>query len=133
MASLNNKKDGPMRPAALVFFFVLLLLPAQASAKMSISFEWGPTKSCFDSNSPPIRLSGVPAGTVKLDIRMVDLNARSYNLGGGRVDDTGQSELPYGAFRYKGPCPPETHTYEFTVKALDAAGKTLDTARRALP
>jgi phosphatidylethanolamine-binding protein (PEBP) family uncharacterized protein len=81
-----------------------------------------------------MKLSGVPAGTVKLDIRMVDLNAPDYPHGGGKIAYGGNS-LPYGAFRYQGPCPPAPHTYQFTVKALDAKGKTLDkaTARKRFP
>jgi len=71
----------------------------------------------------------VPAGTTKLDIRMVDMDAMSYNHGGGKVDFKGQQSLPYGAFRYSGPCPPMRHSYRFTVKALDASGKTLATAK----
>ena len=106
-----------------------------AHADMSVSFEWGPTKACFDSKSPPMRLSGVPEGTTALRITMSDLAAPDFNHGGGKVAYTGQKSLPYGAFGYKGPCPPEPHTYQFTVKALDANGKTLATAkaRRAFP
>jgi len=33
-----------------------------AHAQMAISFDWGPTKKCFDPKSPPIRLSAVPEG-----------------------------------------------------------------------
>lgn len=110
-----------------VFLTLLLLsgLSSPALAGMWVSFNWGPTTKCFDKNSPPIALKGVPEGTVKLDIRMQDLNAMSYNHGGGKVDYSGQSALAYGAFRYRGPCPPVTHTYKFTVKALDAKGKML--------
>jgi phosphatidylethanolamine-binding protein (PEBP) family uncharacterized protein len=108
--------------AALLCGFV-----TAAHAGMSVSVEWGPTKKCFDSKSPPMKLAGVPAKTVKLDIRMVDLDAPHFVHGGGRVAYSGDS-LPYGAFSYRGPCPPSPHTYQFTVKALDAAGKTVGTA-----
>ena len=70
----------------------------------------------------------MPAGAVKLDIRMVDLDAPSYPHGGATVVYSGQPSLPYGAFTYRGPCPPSPHTYEFTVKALDGSGKPLATA-----
>jgi len=118
-----------MRMRVLLLAALLMLVAGAAEAGMSVSFDWGPTKKCFDSKSPPMRLSGVPTGTTRLDIRMVDLNARGYNHGGGRVSYIGQNQLPYGAFRYKGPCPPARHTYEFTVKALDASGKVLGTAK----
>lgn len=107
-----------------------LALASSAFAGMGATVEWGPTKKCFDSKSPPISLSGVPAGTAKLDIRMMDLDAPSYDHGGGKVDYKGQPQLGYGAFRYTGPCPPSgRHSYRFTVKALDAKGMTLDTAK----
>ncbi|MBB3233329.1 phospholipid-binding protein [Phyllobacterium endophyticum] len=101
-----------------------------ASADMRISFEWGPTKKCFDSKTPPMQLSGVPQGTANLDIRMQDQNASDFNHGGGKIAYTGENTLPYGAVSYRGPCPPAgQHTYMFTVKALDANGKTLATAK----
>jgi phosphatidylethanolamine-binding protein (PEBP) family uncharacterized protein len=104
-------------------------MTAGAQAAMTVSVSWGPTKKCFDPHSPPIRLSGVPKGTAKLSIRMVDLNAPNYPHGGGTVAYEGQRSLPYGAFRYRGPCPPSPHVYQFTVKALSKAGKTLATAK----
>jgi len=99
------------------------------ASSMSLSFDWGPTKKCFDSKSPPMSLSGVPEGTVKLRFKMVDLNAMNYNHGGGTVAYAGKSKLPYGAFRYKGPCPPAPHMYQFKVDALDKNGKKLATAK----
>lgn len=115
-----------MRIAATILVF--FLMTAGAEAAMHVAVDWGPTKKCFDPKSPPMTLSDVPAGTERLDIRMVDLDAPSYPHGGGIVVFTGQTSLPYGAFAYRGPCPPSPHTYEFTVKALDAAGKALATA-----
>lgn len=93
-----------------------------------MSFEWGPTGKCFDSKSPPIKLSGVPKGTAKLRFRMRDLDAPNYHHGGGTVAYSGANSLPYGAFRYKGPCPPSPHVYRFSVDALDAKGKKLGSA-----
>jgi phosphatidylethanolamine-binding protein (PEBP) family uncharacterized protein len=108
-------------------FFLALISPA--AADMSVSFDWGPTKKCFDPKSPPMKITGVPAGTANLDIRMTDRNS-DYNHGGGKVAYKGQTSLPYGAFKYQGPCPPTgSHTYSFAVKAIDAEGKTLATAK----
>ncbi len=96
------------------------------AADLGVSFDWGPTTKCFDPKSPPISVTNVPARTRTLDVKMTDRNAPNFNHGGGRVAYKGQSRLPYGAFRYKGPCPPEgTHSYRITVTALDAAGKAL--------
>lgn len=117
-----------MRIALMVGLFLAATTAAQAD--MSVSFDWGPTKKCLDPKSPPMKFSGVPAGTAKLDIRMTDRNAVGFNHGGGKVAYSGNNALPYGAFKYKGPCPPSgSHTYVFTVKALDAKGKTLETAK----
>jgi len=114
----------------LILTSVAVLLTATAAqADMGVNFQWGPTKKCFDAKSPPMQLTGVPEGTAKLDIRMVDRNAVGFNHGGGKIAYSGNS-LPYGAFKYRGPCPPSgSHTYQFTVKALDGKGKTIATAK----
>lgn len=104
------------------------------AADIGVTFEWGPTKKCFDSKSPPIKLSNVPQGTAKLLIKMIDQNASSFDHGDGSVAFKGQSQLPYGAFKYKGPCPPSgTHFYKITVKAVDASGKTLGSGSATQP
>lgn len=107
---------------------ITLVLTTGAYARMGLSFEWGPTQKCFDPKSPPMSLSGVPKDTESLDIRMVDLDATGYPHGGGKVAYQGQKSLAYGAFTYKGPCPPKPHRYQFTAKAIDASGKVLATA-----
>ncbi|MBB4305398.1 hypothetical protein GGD81_004474 [Rhodobium orientis] len=120
-----------------LFFGAFLAASAVTSpaSAMSLGFSWGPTKKCFDSKSPPMRVGKVPKGTRKLRFRMVDLNAPNYPHGGGTVAWSGKRNIPYGAFRYKGPCPPSRHTYQFTVEALGAGNKVLGRAkaRRAFP
>jgi hypothetical protein len=100
----------------------LLAGPAQA---MTLSFSWGPTKACFDSKSPPIRLKGVPRKTVAIRFRMKDLDAPNYPHGGGTVKYRGRNYFPYGSFRYRGPCPPRPHRYRITAEALDRNGRVL--------
>lgn len=114
---------------------VAILASSPAMAEMKASFDWGQTTKCFDKNSPPFKVSGVPEGTAKLAFTMTDLDAPDYRHGGGKVDYTGQSAIPYGAFRYKGPCPPSRHKYRFTIKALDAKGKEIakTTATKSFP
>lgn len=113
--------------AAAALAGAIATAPALA-AGMTVSFDWGPTKKCFDPKSPPFRVSGVPAGTKTLTFTMVDRDAVDFHHGGGKVAYAGQNQIPYGAFRYKGPCPPQgSHTYAWTVKALDAGGKILAT------
>lgn len=120
-----------MRRTAAIALAAMVVLAAGPAAAMSLSFSWGPTKACFDPKSPPMSVSGVPKGTKKLKFRMVDLNAPNYPHGGGTVSWSGKTsgKLPYGAFRYKGPCPPSPHIYQFTVRAYDASGKRLATAK----
>ncbi len=109
-------------------------LPITASA-MGLSLAWGPTKKCFDPKSPPMTVSAAPTGTKKLRFNMTDLDAPDYPHGGGTVVYTGNGKLPYGAFRYRGPCPPSPHIYRMTVEALDGSGKVLAmaAAKRRFP
>lgn len=60
---------------------------------------------------------------------MVDLNVPTFHHGGSIIPYAGDA-VKRGAIRYTGPCPPagQHHRYQWTVKALDAAGKTLATA-----
>jgi len=113
----------------------LILFSNGAALAMDVKFNWGPTKDCFDTNSPPFEISNVPEGTKTLSFRMIDLQVPAYPHGGGTVSYEGSGSIPYGAFKYKGPCPPSPHMYEFTVKALDASGTVLaaSTAKRRFP
>jgi hypothetical protein len=112
--------------------FAILTGLSQAGAQTAgfgVDFSWEGTAACFDPKSPPFNLAGVPAGTKRLTFAMKDLDAPSYPHGGGAVAFTGQSQVSRGAFSYQGPCPPSgQHTYQWTVEAQDAAGKTLATA-----
>ncbi|TPW29855.1 phospholipid-binding protein [Pararhizobium mangrovi] len=102
---------------------------------MSLSFEWGPTKACFDPKSPPIHLSDVPEKAARIDFVLHDLDAPDFHHGGGSLRYHGRAEVPYGAFRYKGPCPPEgtRHTYELVATAHGAGGEVLATAMARQP
>jgi len=108
--------------AAILVSSCLSVVPASA---MTMSFDWGATTKCFDGNSPPIHVEAVPKGTKKLKFVMRDLDAPGFNHGGGIVSYTGDGALAYGAFHYKGPCPPSVHTYRMTVTALDGRGKAI--------
>ena len=114
---------------------------AAEAASLSVSFTWGKTPACSSGNpstigSPAFKVGGVPKGTKTLRFLMTDLDARSYYHGGGSVAYSGKSSIPAGAFRYKGPCPPNgRHTYNWSVDALDGGGKVLasGSARRRFP
>ncbi len=100
-----------------VLAVALALVPGLASA-MGLSFEWAPMTKCFDPESPPLSVSGVPAGTQAIHFEMHDLQAPNFHHGGGTVAYRGRDRFPYGAFTYKGPCPPRPHVYRFIAKAL---------------
>jgi phosphatidylethanolamine-binding protein (PEBP) family uncharacterized protein len=109
---------------------------AAAQAKFGATMRW-----C--GSSPEFALSGVPKGTATLDFRMVDLDVPGYPHGGAQMAYEGQrsvacSELGSASLgRYQGPSPPagQVHTYEWTIKALDAGGRVIGQAvtRRKFP
>lgn len=77
-------------------------------------------------------MADVPQGTATLRFRLTDLDATDFNHGGDDVTFNGQETLPYGAFAYKGPCPPDPsrpHHYQLSLQALDANGVLLSTAK----
>jgi phosphatidylethanolamine-binding protein (PEBP) family uncharacterized protein len=108
-----------------LFVAAVLLVAVEAASAMGLSFEWGPTEQCFDKKSPPVMLRDVPAKTRQLRFKLVDLDAPDYPHGGDTIPYAGNDSLPYGGFRYTGPCPPSPHTYRLSVEALDAGGKVL--------
>lgn len=135
----NGRRKGGLRMRKSFGFTLLVVgatvLSASSAHAFGMSFSWGPTKKCFDSKSPPITLAAVPKETVKVRFRMVDLDAPGYPHGGGTVAYSGKDQIAYGAFRYKGPCPPSPHTYTITAEALDAKGKVIAkaSARKRFP
>jgi phosphatidylethanolamine-binding protein (PEBP) family uncharacterized protein len=110
------------RSLRFILVTCVLVGAAQQAFAMSASFTW-----C--SGSPEFQLRDVPRGTAKLDLRMTDLMAPSFQHGGGVVAYTGQAGIPCGAINggYVGPSPPkgQVHTYRWTIQALDASGKVL--------
>ena len=106
-----------------------LLLPgAVEAATLGVSFSWAGTAAC-SSTPPAFTITGVPGDTKVLAFRLTDLDAPHYRHGGGEVAWSGSGNIPGGSFAggYNGPCPPSgaTHTYVWTVRALDASRKVL--------
>lgn len=101
---------------------------------MDLTFSWGNIPKCTNGNpnrvnNPNFTLSNVPAGTKTLRFKLTDRNVPSYNHGGGTVEYSGNTIAP-GAFKYKSPCPPNgSHTYQWSVTAKDAMGKSVATAK----
>lgn len=112
----------------LLPFLAITLLSACSSipvvkdaSKLDVSVEWTDKSGC-SLTSPPIRIKNAPKETKFIDVYMVDLNMPSFRHGGGMVAYDGSGLIAEGALSsFKGPCPPgTTHTYEFTVDALNA-------------
>lgn len=128
-----------MRKSVQLFAVASLALSLMSSkavaADFSFSFSWGDIKRCTSGNpntvfNPKFVIKNLPAGTSQVQFRLKDLNAPSYNHGGGRVSITNSGTVPSNVFKYKSPCPPGgQHTYEWTAIARDANGKKLATAR----
>ena len=97
---------------------------AQSVSALNVSWTWTLSEKC-GFKSPAFTIGNIPADTKTLKFAMVDLDAPMFNHGGGTVAYSGSDAIPAGAFTYKGPCPPDSHRYEFTVTAINAAGATI--------
>jgi len=109
---------------ALVLGTLLVSLPISASAgTFTISFTWDGLKLCRTGRpniveNPEFIVSGLPAGTTKVNFRLKDKNVPSYNHGGGTVKMSKDGVVPRGMFKYESPCPPSgSHKYEWTATA----------------
>jgi phosphatidylethanolamine-binding protein (PEBP) family uncharacterized protein len=119
----------PQKISHFILVSALLLLAGCVAANrasnfqtLTVSFEWRGNAGSLSSPNPEIRVSGVPAGTAFLQVRMKDLDY-PHNHGGGTVPYDGSGAIPVGALQsYDGPQPPagQVHTYVFTVTALNA-------------
>ena len=111
----------------LVGALMMAAMPTRAEA-FTVRFSWAGIPAC-EEISPAFELAGVPPGTKQLGFNMVDLNVPTFHHGGSTIAYAGDA-VKRGAIRYTGPCPPggQRHRYQWTVKALDAAGKVLGTA-----
>ena len=106
---------------------------AYAQSRLDVDFAWNISHRCSPV-SPEIRLKDIPPGTALLRVKMIDLDQKDDDHGGG---DISQSEpfgnnftIASGALKaYKGPCPENFttlgHEYQFTVTALGAEDKPL--------
>jgi Phosphatidylethanolamine-binding protein len=118
------------RLSILIVTILVINFNISSAYALSASFKW-----C--SGSPEFQISGAPKGTARLDFRMIDLNA-SFNHGGGNVAYNGQKIIECGSMNdtYVGPSPPNgSHTYEWSIKAIDLSGNILDktTVQRKFP
>lgn len=92
------------------------------SQHLKVSFKFDASSRCSEI-SPELEVGDVPPGTVAFKVKLKDRDVPTWNHGGGTVAHDGSGIIPKGALKggYNGPCPPSgSHTYVFTVKALDA-------------
>jgi phosphatidylethanolamine-binding protein (PEBP) family uncharacterized protein len=87
--------------------------------RMGMDFGFAAKHKC-QGVSPEIRLSGVPAGVKKYDVRMVDLDAPAFNHWNETLPATGPIIREGAGKAYVGPCPPSgTHRYQIAVTGRD--------------
>lgn len=108
---------------------------AENAAVMGVEFAWQLIDK-GSSDNPQIRLTGVPPGTKRFLVSLVDLNLQGFDHGSGFVDNDGTGIIARGAVKgsYNGPEPPYPsvkHTYEITVKALDAKDAVIGIGKNA--
>jgi phosphatidylethanolamine-binding protein (PEBP) family uncharacterized protein len=123
-----------------VLVLVVLVLGACSGdpaniTQMGVDFEWQQIDKGSQDN-PEIRLTGVPAGTRRFLVSLVDLNLSGFDHGSGFAINDGSGVIARGAVKgsYNGPDPPFAsvrHTYEITVKAYDAEDKVIGIGRKA--
>lgn len=101
-----------------------------AQSDLSVDWEWKRAHQCRPI-SPELSVSGIPSEATTLEISLVDRDYSAGKHGGGTIERSAGAEnvIPEGALKsYKGPCPPNFHSfghdYEFTVRAIAADGKT---------
>ena len=124
-----------MKTSKFGFFMTLCALVIGGTANaanFSFKFSW-----C--ESTPEFSLSNTPKGTAKLEMKMVDLDVPSYNHGGAALNNPDNGKIACGAFSsqiWYPPSPPVgSHTYQWTIRALDNDGNELAsaTAKRKFP
>jgi len=138
----SNRKAMQMGKLILAVILVLLGITIcsctgepQNAAQMDIDFQWQQIDKGSQEN-PEIRLTGIPEGTKRFLVSLVDLNLKGFDHGSGFVDNDGSGIIKRGATKgsYNGPDPPfpsVKHNYEITVTAYDAAGNVIAIGKKA--
>jgi len=119
----------------MITLIILIIHQASfAQQKLTVDYTWKLAHKCV-KKSPEIMVSGIPPGSTQLAVKMVDLDYRSYDHGGGLIknDDSFPDNFTItegGLNRgFDGPCPPnfsaQGHDYEITVIARDKNNQVL--------
>ena len=135
----------PVGEAALVTVASTTLAPSfQLVTSWANGAAIPPRYTCDDADvAPALSWTTVPIDAVEIAVTMVDLDANFIHWVQFAISPTrtalGEGEVPPGAIEwtndfgdtgYGGPCPPagETHTYLFTVHALNQQVEVADDA-----
>jgi hypothetical protein len=130
-----------MRISASLSIIVLSMLvfcsctnESESIAVMGVDFEWQPIDYA-SSDNPEIILTGVPEGTKRLHVSLIDLDMKMYDHGSGFVDYDGSGIIARGIIKgtYSGPAPRDSnmiHDYEITVKAYNEEGDVIGIGKR---
>jgi phosphatidylethanolamine-binding protein (PEBP) family uncharacterized protein len=103
------------------------------AVKLGVDFNFEGHHKC-SASSPKITVSNIPPGTKKLSVTLVDQDVPTWNHGGGTISNDGSGVIPEGALKagYNGPCPPSgSHTYVFSVNAIDGEGVIVGQGEKA--
>lgn len=105
------------------------------AAQMTVDFEWQQIDKGSQEN-PEIRLTGIPEGTKRFLVSLVDLNLKGFDHGSGYTDNDGSGIIARGSVKgsYNGPDPPfpdMKHSYEISVKALDDKANVIGFGKNA--
>ena len=113
------------RSVLMVFVFAVCPALAHPAEAMGVTLTFTSQTKC-QGQSPEIRLTQVPPGSVAYKVQMTDEQVPTFRHWSETLPATGPV-IPAGASKsYYGPCPPSgKHTYRVTVTALDQAGKPL--------
>lgn len=109
------------------------LVAAAPASAFEVAFDFSNVRPCAGgalriTPSPEFRLTDVPEGTATLDFFLRDVTI-GFDHGGRELPYAGEPSIAADSFKYVGPCPVSgTHTYEWTLRALDAGGSELGTA-----
>lgn len=112
----------------LVFGFAMLQQIVFAQTPLVVEFRWVIAHHC-SATSPRIKVTRIPPGTRSLQVKMIDLDSRNPEHGGGSGKVVSDSDfpsvyqIPAGALEnYKGPCPDNFttlgHEYQIQVDAI---------------
>lgn len=120
-----------MRTACLAFVVAACASngPPANTPRLSVDFSFANTRPC-SNESPPIDVYNAPAGTTRLRIQYVHVDALFKNSGTSEVEYRG-AQIPAGALSdYRGPCPVggalvQTISYDIRVSALNAKGEVV--------